>query len=66
MKEATRVIGLNVLYLLMLNNDDAKHESTQECVLNSNLVQVKGSRVLLLCNVHVCKPCMQCVKHAYE
>ncbi len=29
-------------------------------------VQVKGSRVLLLCHVHVRKPCMLCVKHPYK
>jgi len=48
----TRAIGLNVVYLLILKNDSTEHVSTQE---GSTLLQVKGSKVSLLCYVHAQK-----------
>jgi len=70
-ERTTRVIGLNFIYLLMFNNDSTKHVCTRErkrvlVTEGHTLVQVKGSRDSLLCNVHVCKPCMQYLKHTCE
>ncbi len=64
------MIGLNVVYILMFNNVSTKHVCARERALISvggaYPVQVKGSRVSLLCNVHVCKLCMQYFKHTCE
>jgi hypothetical protein len=80
-ERTSRVMGLNVVYLLIFNSDNTKHvcerergkrerEGQRVHVCNSErgfpLIQVKGSRVLLLCIVYVHKPCMQFLKHTYE
>jgi hypothetical protein len=56
------VIGLNVVYILMLQNMRG-FKSVLVAVRGHSLVQFKGSRVPLLGNVYVHKPC---VKHRYE
>jgi len=63
-KMIIQTIGLNVIHLQYKTCEHMRVYSQQW--EGRTLVQVKGSRVSLLCNVHACKLCIQYLKHKCE
>jgi hypothetical protein len=64
------ILVARIIYGIMNPSGWTKHESTWECAHNSGrgvpyLVNVKGSRVSLLYNVHVRKLCM-CLEYIWK